>query len=290
VSSQEEAFRIFDDLTLLERAWLPGGRAKASVALVHGYAEHSGRYEHVGRHLADAGYAAYAFDLRGHGRSGGARANVGSFNEYLADLSLFLRRVRARHPEAPPFLFGHSMGGTIVTLYAIARQPELRGLIVCAAGLAARDPAARALAPLFRGLGRLAPNLPLAKLNSADVSRDPEVVRAYDEDHLVYRGRVRAGLIAASLRAVRYIERHMEDVKAPLLVLHGTEDALTPLEGSRELHRRAAAQDKTLKLYDGLYHEILNEPEQATVLADLTGWLDARVEAMAPREGAAHGR
>ncbi|MHB8377904.1 MAG: alpha/beta hydrolase [Dehalococcoidia bacterium] len=278
VRTQEGSFAAAGGLRLFERRWLPDGEPRAALAIVHGYAEHSGRYAHVGEALAGRGYAAFAFDLRGHGRSDGARAFVRSFGEYLADLRIFLARVSAAAPGRPLFLLGHSMGGTIVALAAVAAPPPVEGVLLSGAGLTLAG-APRLSQAVMLAFGRIAPRLPLRRLAAADVSRDAEVVRAYDEDPLVYRGRMRAGLVAAMIRAVRRIDAGMEDVTLPLLIMHGTADALTEPEGSRELYGRARSADKTLKLYDGLYHEILNEPERAQVIGDIAGWLDARLSA-----------
>lgn len=276
--SETGTFEAPDGLLLFERRWLPDARAKASIVLVHGYAEHSGRYEYAGTSLADAGYAVHAFDLRGHGQSGGEQALAGSFGEYLRDLRRFMQRVRAFDREAPLFLFGHSMGGTIVALELAVAQPLVRGAMLSGAGLSLH--AAPWIArQVFLLLGRLAPRLGTLRLNAADVSRDETVVRLYDGDPLVYRGRMRAGLVAAMVRALQRVVRDMERVRAPLLIMHGTADALSNAQGSAELHRRASSIDKTLKLYHGLFHEILNEPERDDVIADMVAWLDARAAA-----------
>ncbi len=275
VRTEEGVFAAADGLRLFERRWLPDPEPHAALAIVHGYAEHSGRYAHVGEALAGRGYAVFAFDLRGHGRSEGPRAFVRSFGAYLADLRVFLDRVSAAAPGRPLVLLGHSMGGTVVALAAVAAPPPVEGVLLSGAGLTLAG-APLPLQAAMLALGRLAPRLPLRRLAAADVSRDPDVVRRYAEDPLVYRGRMRAGLVAAMIRAVRRIDAGMEDVTLPLLIMHGTADALTQPEGSRELYRRARSADKTLKLYEGLYHEILNEPERAQVVDDIAGWLDAR--------------
>lgn len=271
---EESTFRARDGLQLFERRWLPDHDARANIVIVHGYAEHSGRYDHVCGRLAERGYAAFGFDLRGHGRSAGPRALVRSFAEYLIDLDDYVQRVRGAD-RTPTFVLGHSMGGTIVALWAITGQPHVAGIILSGSGLT-RDPRGRVLAPVLDALGRFAPSLPLARLDSALVSRDEAVVHAYDADPLVYRGRIRAGLIAASLRAARRIERAMEELSLPILILHGAEDGLADPEGSRRLYERARSSDKRCEVYEGLYHEIFNEPEQVRVLRDVTDWLDAR--------------
>jgi acylglycerol lipase len=266
-------FSTSDGLTLFERHWQPEGPTRADVVIVHGYAEHSGRYEHVGEALADRGYAVHAFDLRGHGQSEGRRVFVRSVDEYLGDLDTFL--ARCRDGDRPLFLLGHSMGGTIVTLEAATRSPLLDGLILSGPALTASG-TSPVVAWIVQVLGRFLPRLRTRKLDAAAVSRDPAVVAAYDADPLVDRGKMYAGLAAAMMRAMRTIDRDVARIRLPLLVMHGTEDQLADPQGSRSLHERVSSPDKTLHLYAGLYHEIFNEPEQQEVLADVVAWLDAR--------------
>ena len=283
--TNEGTFTTVDGLTLFERSWLPEGEARAVVVIVHGYAEHSGRYQHVGQALASRGYAVETLDLRGHGRSEGDRAIVRSFARFLADLRRFLRRVRERHPGKPLFLLGHSMGGTIVTLFAIRDQPAVQGIILSGPGLVPRSGAWRVTAPLFSALGRFFPNLPLAQLKAETVSRDPAVVESYDNDPLVYRGKMRAGMIRAFVDALNRIQAGMDSVSAPLLLLHGTADELTNVDGSNQLYERARSTDKTIRLYNGLAHEVLNEPEKGQIIGEILDWLDARTTPAASESG-----
>lgn len=264
-----------DGTRLFERRWLPEASPRAAVALIHGYAEHCGRYEHVGTRLAARGYAVHAIDLRGHGRSDGPRALVRSFAEYLLDTRTLLDSVRSAHPGATVMLLGHSMGGTIVALAAVTDRPDVGGILLSGGSLTLGG-----MGWLRRNvtltLGRLLPRLPVVRLAAADISRDPAVVDLYAADPLVYHGRIKAGLLAAMLRALARIEEQAHVIDRPLLAMHGTEDRLTSPDGSRRLVERASASDKTLRLYDGLHHEIFNEPEQDQVLDDVLAWLDAR--------------
>ena len=257
-------FPAADGLTLFERHWLPDGSPRADVVIVHGYAEHSGRYEHVGTLLAERGYAVHAFDLRGHGQSAGRRVFVRSAGEYLDDLDAFL--ARSRTPGRPLFLLGHSMGGTIVTLAVVERAPPLDGLVLSGPALTPNG-TSPLMARIVQVLGRFLPRLRLRQLDAAAVSRDPAVVAAYESDPLVDRGKMYAGTAAAMMRAMRAIDRGATRIETPLLVMHGTEDRLADPQGSRSLHDRASSPDKTLRLYAGLHHEIFNEPEQREVRA-----------------------
>ncbi len=274
MKQSEETFQS-DGLQLFERSWLPDGDPKAAVAIVHGYAEHSGRYEHVAKRLVAGGYAVYALDLRGHGRSEGRRVFIRSMDEHLGDVDRFLDRVRERQPALPLFLLGHSMGGTVVAAYLVTGARSLSGAILSAPAIRSQRGSSAIARAILAILARLLPRLPVGRLDSAEISRDPQVVARYDADPLVYRGRMPAGTIAALVRAARMVLANLETITLPLLLLHGTMDSLADPEGSRQLHEQAASSDKTLKLYEGLYHEIFNEPEQERVLDDLVGWLEA---------------
>jgi alpha-beta hydrolase superfamily lysophospholipase len=262
-------------LTLFGRAWSPEGPPRAEIALVHGYAEHSGRYDYAARFLAARGYAVTAIDLRGHGKSEGERVLVRSFNEYLDDVESLLAHVRGSGEGRPLFLLGHSMGGAIAALAVVSRRPRINGLLLSGPAVNAPRGFARLLNPLIQFLGRRFPKLGVRTLPAGAVSRDPAVVADYDADPLNYRGKVPAGLAAAMFRASDTIDRRAPRIDMPLLVLHGSDDQLVPADASRGLYDRATSHDKTLKIYDGLYHEIMNEPERDSVLADIADWLDA---------------
>jgi acylglycerol lipase len=279
VRENERMFTAIGGRRLFERSWLPDSNPKAAVIIVHGYAEHSGRYQHVAERLVDNGYAVHAFDLSGHGRSDGGRAFVRSLDEHVADLRSFVARVRQEEPRLPLFLLGHSMGGTVVAMFLASGEPLLRGAILSGAGLKLPGGPARIVETLLSILGKLAPKWPLGKLRSEEISRDPAVVSSYDSDPLVYRGRMRAGTAAALIRAVHTVASRMNRITVPLLLLHGTADKLTDPDGSRELYKRANSRDKTLKLYGGFYHEVFNEPEKEQVLNDVVQWLHERAEA-----------
>jgi alpha-beta hydrolase superfamily lysophospholipase len=263
--------------TLFTRRWLPDRAAKAVVVVLHGFAEHSGRYEYVGRWLAERGYAVEALDLRGHGKSSGRRAFVRSFDEYFDDLLALLRDVERRHAGTPIFMLGHSMGGSIVAQYVIREQPDWDGVVLSGPALRGRRNVPRPLGWLFRLIGRFVPRLRLAKLAAGDVSRDPDVVARYDSDPLVYRRGIPAGTLLAMVTSGAETNAGLERFALPLLIVHGSEDALTDPDGSRALYKRASTGDKQLNIYPGLFHEVMNEPEKDRVLHDILTWLDALV-------------
>ncbi len=274
IDHQTGLFTATDGTTLFEQTWQPR-RVSGMVALVHGVAEHSGRYARLAADLCAAGYALTAFDLRGHGRSEGLPTFVRSFDAYMDDLTMFLDRARARCAGQPLFLLGHSMGGAVCALYAIERQPALAGLVLSAPSVRSGLDEPAALLAVVRALNAVAPRMPLMRLQSAGLSRDMDVVRGYDADPLVYRRGLRLATLLAFRDASRRIQAGVERISLPLLVLQGSNDPIVNPEGSRDLAARAGSTDKTLRLYDGLLHEVLNEPEREQVIADLVAWLDA---------------
>jgi len=273
VIHSESVFSAADGYQLREQSWLPDADPKAIVAIIHGYAEHSDRYAHVADYLAAAGYGVLSFDLRGHGKSDGKNTHVGSFDEYLADVDIFLTRIRQSFPGKKLFLLGHSMGGAIASLYVITRQPDLAGLLLSGALVKISDDISPLLVKLSGFIGKILPKLPTIKLDSKAISSDPDVVRRYETDPLIYRGGIPARTGAEMNRAATRIQSDMEAIKLPVLIMHGTADRLSDPAGSQQLHDRVASTDKTLKLYPEFFHEIMNEPEKKQVLADIAAWL-----------------
>jgi acylglycerol lipase len=258
------------------RAWVPE-QPKAVVALAHGLHEHSGRYEHVAERLNRAGYAVYTVDHEGHGKSGGTKGNVGSMAGVLDDFGRVRRMAQDKHPGLPLVVLGHSMGGLIALDYLVSKGQE--GVAALAVSGAAVDTSSAGgiqlkLAPV---LGKLAPNLGVLLLGSDNVSRDPIVVKDYENDPLNHNGKVRARTGAEMLLSVQRVVAGLPKITVPVVIMHGTEDKLVPVAGSKLIDEKIGSSDKTLKLYDGLYHEIFNEPEQDQVLDDLVAWLDAHV-------------
>jgi alpha-beta hydrolase superfamily lysophospholipase len=263
-----------DAVTLLYQSWRPkSGEPKAAVLLVHGLKDHSDRYSGFAKALVEAGYAVHAFDLRGHGDSTGDRVCVDHFDDYLDDVDAALTQVRAAEGDKKIFLFGHSMGGAIVTLYALTRTPKPAGIVLSAAAL--KVDAGGAVQGTTKALGALFPKLAVFSLEDEKFSRDAEVVADMKRDPLVYDKSAPAHTAAEVIRAVDRIREHSAELDVPVLAMHGTADEVTPPDGSKELVD-AAKGDKTLKLYAGLYHDLLHEPERAQVTADIIAWLEAR--------------
>jgi acylglycerol lipase len=272
---EEGTLATGDGVVLYTQSWR-SAQPKATLALIHGLAEHSKRYQHVGEYLATRGYTVQTMDLRGHGLSPGKRILIRQIDEYSNDVAAFLRWVRSQDPDRPLFLLGHSLGGLIVTYHVLTQSPDLRGVILSGPALQVDDVSPFQLM-VGRVLARVAPSLPMKKLDATAVSRDPAVVKAYQTDPLVYAGAIPAATGMAMITAITYIQQQMEAFQLPLLIVQGTADRLVNPEGSKQLYARAGASDKTLKLYDGLYHEVLNEPEKEQILAEIVEWLDKRI-------------
>lgn len=255
--------------------WLPD-EPKASLLIVHGLAEHCGRYGNVVEYLVPRGYGVYGFDLVGHGRSSGTRVYVDTFSDYIESLREYKAMVQEWQPGKPLFLLGHSMGGLIVPYFLLDHRDGLAGAIVSGPSVAIPDYVSPVTVAMGRLLSRLLPRVGLLGIDAECVSRDPAVVRGYDSDPLVHRGKTTARLAAELLKAVQRVHDEASRIGLPLLVLQGTEDRLVDPRGAQFLHREAGSEDKTLELYAGLYHEVFNEPERDRVLADLYYWLEAR--------------
>lgn len=273
----EGTFEGHGGVKLCYQCWLPDAVPKAILLVVHGLAEHGGRYMNLVNYLVPKGYAVYAVDHRGHGRSEGIRAYVDNFDDYLIDLKKFLDVVRGEHKDSKIFLVGHSMGATIATAYAIENQEELAGLILSGASLTATTSVSLLLLAMAGVVSALLPKMGVTVLDASAISRDQAVVDAYVNDPLVYRGKIPARLGAELTRMWKELPEKMSQIKLPLLIMHGSADRLADPAGSKLLYERASSEDKTLKLYDGFYHEVFNEPEHKQVLADVESWLDKHV-------------
>jgi acylglycerol lipase len=273
-----------DGLRLYAQGWQPEIEPRGVVCLVHGLGEHSGRYAHLAAFLNQAGYALLAFDLRGHGKSEGQRGHTPSCEVLLDDISQLLEEAAERYPDLPRFLYGHSLGGSLVTEYALRRCPQLAGVIATGPLLrtAFAPPAWKlTLAKIMRSLW---PTLSLSnELDRQGLSHDPEVVRAYNEDPLVH-DRLSARLGMDMLQSGLWALEHAAAFPLPLLLMHGGADRITSAQASREFAAQAG-DVCTLRIWDGLYHEIHNEPEQGQVFTYLLEWLNGRLGNEAMRQG-----
>ena len=271
----EERIRSVGDVEINVRAFQPAGRARAAVVICHGVNSHGGQYLWSAGQLAMGGLAAFALDLRGRGKSGGPRYYVDDVAEYVADVAAVVGLAKSRQPGLPVFLLGHSAGGVVSSSYALDYGPEIAGLIC--ESFAFKVPAPDPVLALIKGLSRIAPRLPVLKLRNEDFSRDPIAVRMLNSDPLTAGEVQPARTVAALVRANERLRREFPRITLPVFILHGTADKATLPAGSQLFFDTAGSKDKTLKLYDGHYHDLLNDVGKDAVLADIRGWIDARI-------------
>jgi len=266
------------DATLQGQAWLPERNLRSVIVISHGLAEHSGRYAGLATRLVGRGHAVYAIDHRGHGRSTGERANIDRFSYLVSDLSAFVGRAQREHPDLPVFLLGHSMGGAVAFASALRIPGTLKGLVLSAPALAAGQAVSPFKESILKVLSRFRPCAAALTLPAAAVSRDPAVVRAYESDPQVHHGPIPARTVAELLDAMARFPPAAPTLKVPVLVQHGTADSLVPLAATRPVYETMGSPKlRTLRYYDGLYHEIYNEPEHDSVIGDLERWLDGHL-------------
>lgn len=259
--------------------WLPDREPKAVLLIAHGLGEHSGRYGNVVDHMVPLGYAVYALDHVGHGRSEGTRVYVERFADYTTTLRTYEGMVRAWQPGKPIFLLGHSMGGAIAAAYALEYQHGLAGLVLSAAALDTGNAAPPVVVALAKVLSKVAPKMGTIALDPTQISRDPEVVQAYVDDPLVYNGKITARLAAELLATAKSIQASANTITLPTLIVHGSADKMVNVQGSEQLYKAIGSTDKTIQIYDGFFHEVCNEPECSMVLNDIGQWLDAHIGA-----------
>lgn len=276
VLPEEDTFAGGRDVRIHVRTWVPAGQPTGVVVISHGFAEHGGRYAAVAQRLLAEGMAVVAPDHRGHGLSGGRRTSVRRFGDYSDDLGTVITRSRDRWPAQHLILLGHSMGGLIALDYAIRPESALVGLVVSAPA-ACPGEVSKAKLAIGRVLSVVAPNAGVLRLPLNRISRDQAVVDAYNNDPLVFRTPIRARLGAEMLDAMDRVDAALPAMRLPLLVMQGTADGLVDPGCGPHVYERAGSPDKTLKMYEGLWHEIFNEPERDSVLADLTAWLQTHL-------------
>lgn len=274
IEHQEGRFRTSDGLHLFRQSWVPATTTRAVVILVHGYAEHSGRYADLAACFARMELGVMTYDQRGYGRSEGKRAFVASFDDYLSDLATFVTLVRQAHSGVPLVLLGHSMGGLIAAAYSIRYRPSLQGLVLSSPAIQT----AQHVPPMLRGalmfLARFLPALPTIKISASRLAHDRDTVQDVQHDPLNYRGRLPARTGAEMVRTGQFVLDHAAALRLPLLITQGTADQIVDPAGSGKLFRRAGSEDKTLRLYVGLYHETFNEPDKKReVLRSMSDWI-----------------
>ena len=267
-----------DRTPLVWQSWLPA-QPRAAVLLLHGYSEYGGRYHHVIQAFAAQGYAVVAPDLRGHGRSGGIRADVPRFDLFADDVAQIRQAAALEIGDLPCFVVAHSMGGLVALQYALAHQATLAGLVVSSAALDIGAGVSPWLRRASRVVARLAPQRPvLPSSTELLLSRDPDVQRRFDADPLCYHGRVKARMGYQLLLATTALTPRLAELTLPLLVMHGTHDRIAAAVGSERMAAQARSADATLKLWPEALHELFNETNRDEVIAYVLAWLDARTQ------------
>jgi len=255
--------------------WQPEVAPKAILFIVHGLAEHSGRYMNIVNYFVPRGYAVYGLDHIGHGKSDGTRVYLERFSDFTGPLKTYFDMIQGWHPGKSVFLVGHSMGGLIGSVYLLEHQDELKGAVLSAPAVKVSDNISPATILLGKILSGILPQTGLLALDATAISKDKSVVDAYLNDPLVYTGKVTARLAAEMLSAMQRVTAEAATICLPILLLQGSDDRLIDPGGANMLHKKASTPDKTLKVYDGLYHEVFNEPEREQVLRDVEAWLEA---------------
>jgi alpha-beta hydrolase superfamily lysophospholipase len=278
MSHVEGNFRGVRNTNIYYQAWLPEGNVRAVMLLVHGLGEHCGRYMNVVNHFLPLGYAIYGFDHIGHGKSDGVREFVERFEDYTDTLSIFYDLVKDRQTGRLIFLVGHSMGGLIASYFLLDHQAKFQGAVISAPSIKVSDSISRATIVMGKILSIIAPKMGLMRVVDANnISRDPEVVRDYLNDPLVFRGKTPVRLGVELLKAMQCVTTGAEKITLPFIVLQGEDDKIIDPGGAQILYDKARSKDKNIKIYEKLYHEVFNEPERAIVLKDVETWLEAHV-------------
>ncbi|GAB3368160.1 alpha/beta hydrolase [Massilia agri] len=267
----EETVDGKDGNQIFFRCWRPEGPPSALVVICHGVNSHSGQYDWTARQLVENGFVVYALDLRGRGKSSGERFFVGDVEDYVGDLATMIELAKTREPGLPVFLLGHSAGGVVSCVYTLEHQAEIDGLIC--ESFAFRVPAPGVVLSVIKGLSHVAPHLRVLKLHNEDFSRDPEAVRALNADPLIADEVQPASTVAALVRADERLEKEFGRITLPVLIMHGTVDKATVPAGSEFFYQHAGSPDKTLRLYEGHYHDLFNDYGKEEVLLETTQWI-----------------
>ena len=258
------------------QSWKNSDSPKANILIVHGLAEHSGRYEKIAHQLVENGYAVFSYDQRGHGLTGGTRGYIKRFSDFTADLDAYVQLVNRQGNPTMMYIFGHSMGGTVTAVYAVTYRPNVAGFILSSPLLKVGDSVSKATIRMGKFLARILPHAGVASIESSAISRDAAVVMSYDADDLVYHGKYSARLGAEMLaQLTTHLPPRLSEIDKPVLLIHGTGDRLANPEGSRLAYQNIGSKDKTLRLYPGFFHETFNEPDGIQVMEDIVFWLDS---------------
>jgi alpha-beta hydrolase superfamily lysophospholipase len=274
----ESSFKGVGGLNIFTRSWRPAtGQPRAVVVIVHGFNSHSGQYTWVAEQFVDSNLAVYALDLRGRGRSEGERFYVETIEDYVNDVATFVRIAKSQEPGLPVFVLGHSAGGVVSCIYTLEHQSEINGLIC--ESFAYDLPTPELVLLFVKGLSYITPHTHVYSLNNEDFSRDASVIESMNNDVLIKGESQPAQTAKAMIDASQRLREEFPAITLPLLILHGTADKATQPSGSQEFYERAGSTDKTLKLYEGHYHDLLNDIGKEEVMADITAWINKHLPA-----------
>lgn len=276
-SVKEEVFESAGGLKIFLRSWRPEGKPRAIVVICHGVNSHGGQYVWAAEQFVNSGYSVYALDLRGRGRSEGERFYVEEVADYVSDVAGAVKIAKSREPGLPVFVLGHSAGGVVSSVYMLENQAELAGFIC--ESFAFQVPAPGFALAAIKGLSHIAPRLPVLKLKNEDFSRDPKAVEALNNDPLTAHEVQPAITVAALVRADERLHDEFPLITLPVLIMHGTVDKATVCQGSKFFYETVGSKDKTLKLYEGHFHDLLNDIGKEDVISDITAWIDKHVPA-----------
>ena len=273
---KEETIISEDGTKIHLRSWQPA-KPRAVVVICHGVNSHGGQYLWSGEQLSAAGYSVYALDMRGRGKSEGERFYVENVSEYVGDVSAVIKLAKSREAVLPVFLLGHSAGGVVSCSYTLDNQKELAGLIC--ESFAFRVPAPGFVLSIIKGLSGIFPRLPVLKLKNKDFTRDPQALAALENDPLI-KGEIQPAItVAALVRADERLEREFPRITIPVFIMHGTVDKATVPSGSQFFFDTVGSKDKTLKMYEGHFHDLLNDYGKEDVMADIKAWIEKRLAA-----------
>lgn len=275
ITLTEEKFEGAKGLKILFRSWRPPGEPRGVVVIVHGFNSHSGYYRWVAEQFVADGLAVYALDLRGRGLSDGERFYVETFADYVSDVATLVQLAKSRELGLPIYLLGHSAGGVVACIYTLENQSELAGLIC--ESFAHQVPAPDFVLAVLKGISHVAPHAHVLALKNEDFSRDPSVVKAMNDDPLIAHEAQPTRTVAEMVRADERLKQEFSLITLPLLILHGTHDQATKPSGSQLFYDKASSVDKTLRLYEGHFHDLLNDVDKDVVMADIKNWIDARL-------------
>jgi alpha-beta hydrolase superfamily lysophospholipase len=273
----KSTFEGVGGLKIFTRSWRPEGAVRGIVILSHGFNSHSGYFTWPAEQFEKNGFAAYALDHRGRGKSEGERFYVEKFSDWLEDLDKFVGIARSENPGVPVFVLGHSAGGVIASSYVLEHQSEIAGLICESFAFDVGLPHLVQLA--FRGASHLIPHLPLYSLKNEIFSRDPAVVAQMNSDPLIENEKQPVETAAEMLKASDRLGENMPTMKVPVFIIHGTDDKATRWQGSQYFYDNVGSEDKTLKLYEGGYHDLLNDIIKEEVMGDILAWVNERMPA-----------